>query len=73
VPPQQGVSRNDGRQLLQGSTTQPVRARGESTSVIIGEPQTAPAQLPSQNPILFDQIGERVPLTSIQPRRDGQE
>ena len=41
--------------------------------VVIGEPHASPTQLPSQHPILFDQVRQDLPLPAIQPAGDGEE
>src|SRR5437899_8654318 len=73
VPSQQRVRRDDRRDLTQGLPTQPVGPYGESPPVVIGEPQTPPTDLPSEEAILFDQIGERLPLPAIEPTGAGKE
>jgi hypothetical protein len=40
---------------------------GESSPVVIGEPQTPPTQLSPQDAILFDQVSDRRPFPAIQP------
>jgi hypothetical protein len=39
----------------------------QSSPIAIGDLQPLLSQLPSKDPILFHQIGERVPLLTIQP------
>jgi hypothetical protein len=46
---------------------------GESSAVVVCQPQAPPADLPPEEAILFDQIGERLPLPAIKPTDDGQE
>jgi ectoine hydroxylase-related dioxygenase (phytanoyl-CoA dioxygenase family) len=67
VPPQECVGRHDRGDLTQGSTSQPDRARGESSSVVVCQAQTSSAQLRSEHAILFDQVGQRLPLLTIHP------
>jgi hypothetical protein len=52
---------------LRNSTSQPDRAHGESSSVVACKAQTSSAQLRSEHAILFDQVGQRLPLLTIQP------
>jgi hypothetical protein len=73
VPSQQRVRRDDRRDLTQGLPTQPVGPYGESPAVVIGEPQAPAADLLPEDAILFDQIGERLPLPAIEPTGDGEE
>ena len=46
---------------------------GQSPAVVICQPQAPPAALPPEEAILFDQIGERLPLPMIEPTDEGQE
>ena len=46
---------------------------GELTAVLVGEPQTSPTDLPPEEAILFDQVGECLPLPAIEPAGDGDE
>ncbi len=48
---------------------QAVRPYGEPPPVAIGEPQTAPTDLPAEQPILFDQTGERLSLAGDRASR----
>jgi hypothetical protein len=45
---------------------------GQSPPVLIGEPQTSPTELPAEEAILFEQIGECLPLSTIEPSSDGE-
>ena len=73
VPSQQRVRRDDRRDLTQGVPPQPASAYCESPPIVIGEPQAPPTDLPPEEAILFDQIGERLPLPAIEPTDDGEE
>jgi len=44
-----------------------VRSYGKSPPVVVGEPKPPLTDLLSEEPILFDQIGERIPLLVIEP------
>ena len=66
-------SRDDRRNVAQRLASQPVSPHGEPAPVVIGETQAPPTQLPPQEAILFDQIGERLPLPMIEPTDEGQE
>jgi len=50
-----------------------VGSYGESPPVVIGEPQAPAADLVPEHAILFDQIGERLPLPAIEPTGEGEE
>ena len=73
VPSQQRVRRHDRRDLTQGLPTQPVGPYGQSPAVVVCQSQAPPADLPPEEAILFDQIGERLPLPMIEPTDEGQE
>jgi hypothetical protein len=45
----------------------------EASPIVIAEPEAALTDLPPQDPILFDQICERFPLSVIEPTGNGQE
>lgn len=72
VPSEEGVGCYDRRHLLQGCPAQAVSSYGKSAPVVIGEPQPAPPDLPAEQTILFEQIGERLSLSAIEPASDGQ-
>ena len=46
-------------------TAHPDGAYGEPPSVIIRQTQAPPTQLPAQEAVLFDQVGERLPLSAL--------
>ena len=73
MPPEQRVGRDDRRDFAQRPASQPVGSHSEPAPVVIGEAQTPPTQLPPQEAILFDQIGERLPFSAIEPSGDGDE
>ena len=52
---------------------QSVPAHGESTPLIIAQPKAPPTQLPPQDSILFDQVGQGLLLPMIQPADQGGE
>jgi hypothetical protein len=45
----------------------------QPTPVVIRQSHTAPTHLPSEKPILFDQVGQRLSLPTIEPPCDGEE
>jgi hypothetical protein len=67
MPPQQRIWRHDRGDLAQRPTAHPERSHREPPPIVISEAQAPPTQLPSQEAILFDQIGERLPLSAVQP------
>jgi hypothetical protein len=69
VPPQQGVWRRDCGDLPQGRTADPVRAGGEPTTIVVREAQPTSAQLLPQEPVLFDQVRDRLAFAAVQPVR----
>jgi hypothetical protein len=70
VPSQQRVQRDDRREGTQRGAAEPVGAHGESPSVIVSKAQPPSTELAPEKPILFDQIGERLPFPAIQPTGD---
>ena len=67
MPPENRVGGDDGGDLEQPSTSQPVPAHGEPAPFVIAEPQPPPTQLTPKDSILFDQIGQGLPLLTMQP------
>ena len=67
MPPKQRIGCHNGGNLAQGTPTQPVRSRGQSSPVVIGETQPPPTQLPAQEAVLFDQVGARLPFAAFEP------
>jgi hypothetical protein len=73
MPAEQRVRRDDRREVMQGRPADSVGAHSESPAVIVSKPQASLTELPPQQAILFNQIGERLPFPAIQPTRDAQE
>src|SRR5262245_56166166 len=73
MPSQQRVRRDDGGEVTQRFPSKPVGPTREAPTVVIGEPQAPPRDLPPEGAILFDQIGECVPLATIEPTGNGHE
>jgi len=70
VPAKQRVRRDDGRDLPQSSTAQPIRAHGESATIVVGHLQASAPQLTAKHTILFEQIPKDITLlTSSHPVR----
>src|SRR5438552_1139223 len=62
MPPKQGVGRRDRGNLPQGRTADRVRSPGQPAPMVIREPQAPSAKLTPQDPILFDQVRDGLPL-----------
>ena len=67
MPAKQRVRSHDGRDLLQPSTTQPIRSHGESAPIVIGQLHASTLQLAAKNTILFEQITKGFSFLAIQP------
>jgi hypothetical protein len=50
-----------------------MRSHGQSPPLIIGETQPPPAQLPAQEAVFFDQVGDRLPFAALQPASQDQQ
>jgi hypothetical protein len=72
VPSEQRVRYDDRCEVTQRCSSQPVRPYREAPPVVIGEPQAPVTDLPPEEAILLDQIGERFPLPAIEPTGNGQ-
>ena len=67
MPAEQRVRRDDQlRKLAQRRTAQSIGPRGKFPSIVIGEPEAPPTHLLPQDPILFDQIRQHLPLPPVQ-------
>jgi len=67
MPAQQRVGRGDGGDRAQGRAAHPVRPRGEPSAIIVGETRSPDPNLSPQEPVLFDQVRDRLPLPAVQP------
>jgi len=67
VPPQQRVGRRDRGDVAQSTPTHAVRPRSQASAIVIGEAQSPGPQLASQEPVLFDQVPDRLPFPAVQP------
>jgi hypothetical protein len=70
VPAEQGVRRDDRRDLAPRLTAQPVRSRHQFPPLVIGEPGAPATHLPPQEPILFNEVRQHLPLAPVQPAGD---
>src|ERR1019366_7369202 len=67
MPPEQRIGCHNCGDLAQRPTAHPKGPHREPPSVVLGQAQTPPAQLPAQEAVLFDQIRERLPLSALEP------
>jgi len=67
MPAKQRVRRRDGGDLTEGRTAHAIRADGETTTLVVRNVQPSPAKLLSEDPVLFDEVREGVPLLMVQP------
>ncbi len=67
------VGRDEARQGVQASTSQSVPQYGEPTSLVIIEAVRAVPELGAEGAVLFEQIGDRVRVASVEPRGEGEE
>ena len=67
MPSQNRVRRDDRGDLAQRLAPESLSTHGQPTSLIIGEPEPAAAQLAPQDSILFHQIRHDVLLVPIEP------
>jgi hypothetical protein len=73
MPPKQRIGRHTGGHLAQGTPTQPVRSRRQSSPAVIGETQPPPTQLPAQEAVFFDQVRDRLSFAALQPAGQDQQ
>src|SRR5215471_730719 len=67
MPAQQRVRRRNRGHLTQGRTPNPVRPRGQASAIVIREAQSPRPELASQEPVFFDQVGDRFPFSTPEP------
>ena len=67
MPAQQRVRRRDRGDLPQRGTAHPVRPRSQASAIVVGEAQSPGPQLVPQEPGLFNQVCDGLPLPAIQP------
>ena len=73
MPAQQRIGCDDRGDLAQRATTHPERSRCESPPVLIGQVPSLPIQLAPKEAVLFDQVGERLPLSAVPPAGQDQQ
>jgi hypothetical protein len=67
MPAQQRVGRRDRGDLAQGRPAHSVRPRRQPSAIVVGETQSPGPKLAPQEPVLFDQVRDRLPLPAVQP------
>jgi hypothetical protein len=67
------VGRDDRGDLAQHLTAHPEGPHGESPPLGIGETQAPSTELPAQEVVLFDQVGDRFPFAALQPADQDQQ
>ena len=67
VPPQNGIWRDDGRDVLQHAPSESVPKQRETTALIIVQPQPPATQLRLERPVLFAQERDDVMLLALEP------
>jgi hypothetical protein len=73
MPTEQRVRRDKCRHIAQRLSAHTVGAGGQPSPVVVGQPKPASAELSPKDTVLFNQIGERLPLSAIQPADDTEE
>ena len=67
MPPQQRVRRRDRGDLPEGRPAHPVRTGGQPAAIVVSQAQPPGPKLAPQEPVFFDQVGDRLPLPAVQP------
>ena len=67
MPAQQGVRRGDRGDLAQCGPAHSVGSGSEAPTVRIREPESTPAELSTQELVLFDKVRDRLPFRAFQP------
>ena len=67
MPQQQGVRRGERGDLPQGRTADSGRSPRQPTAIVVRETQPTPTKLTPQEPVLFDQVRDCLPLPAVQP------
>ena len=66
MPPENRVGRDDRRDLTEATTAQPVSMPRQPPAFLIGQADPA-AHVPTQDAVLFDQVGHGVLLPLVEP------
>ena len=64
------MSGGDRRNFAQGRTAEPKRAGGQPPAIVVRKTQATATKLTPQQPILFDQVRDRVALSTVEPASD---
>ena len=67
MPAQQGVRRRDRGDLPQDRTADSVCSGGQPPAIVVRETQSTSAKLTAQEPVLFHEVGDGLPLPAVQP------
>jgi hypothetical protein len=67
MPAEQRIRRRDRCDLAQSRASDPVRPRGQSTAIVVGQAQPSGPKLTPQEPIFFNKVRDRFPLPAVQP------
>jgi hypothetical protein len=73
MPAQQRVWCRDCSDFPQGCPAHAVSPHGQAPAILVGQTQPTTPKLPAQEPVLFDQIGDRLPLPAVQAAGQHQE
>jgi len=67
MPAKQRIRRDDGCDLPQDPPAQTMSSGGQSSPVVIGQPQASGTELAAKQAILFHQVGENLSFASVEP------
>jgi hypothetical protein len=73
VPAQDGVGRHEGGDLAQEPSPESAAFGGETSALVVGEPEAAALQPPLEDPVLLDQVFDDVLLVAVDPTCEGHE
>ena len=67
IPPEKGIRRRDRGDLRQGRTANLARSGGQPTAIVVRETEPTSTKLTPQEPVLFNQLRDELPLAAVQP------
>jgi hypothetical protein len=67
MPPQQRVGRRDRGDVSQDGTADAMRMGGQPTAILVREAQPTSTKLMPKEPVLLNQVGNRLPLPAVEP------
>jgi len=73
MPPEQRIGRGDGGDLAQSVTTDANRPSLQAAPVGVSQAEASRAELPVEQPVLGNQVGDGLTLSVLQPTRKDQE